>query len=518
MNGAETLVQSLVNSGVTVCFANPGTSEMHFVGALDGNPDIRCVLCLFEGIASGAADGYARMTGRPAATLLHLGPGLANAGANLHNAMRAGVPLVNIVGDHAVYHRHLDAPLTSNIEGLAQTWSVWVKTGRKSHAVASDAAEAVRQAREGRGIATLILPADTAWTEAQEPAPARPVLAPAVPEPERLALIERVLERGEPTLFLLAGAALADAAALDTMDRIAQKTGAEMLADTSYARLEAGAGRPRVEAIPYPVDEAVARLAHIRHCILIGAEAPVGFFAYPDKPGRLLPPECAIHVLAHPGEDAPAALDALSERLDCRDLAPRHAVRTAPVPIPDGPLTSAAIGASLANRMPDNTIVCDESLTTGGPILAALACAAPHSHLQLTGGAIGIGMPLSVGAAVACPDRKVITLQADGSGMYTPQALWTQARETLDVVTIVLSNRTYEILRHEMRNVGVENPGQKALSMTSLNDPSIDWPGLARSLGVPAERASTGAEFDRLLAEALSRPGPFLLEADLTAA
>lgn len=516
MNGAETLVQTLVDSGVDVCFANPGTSEMHFVGALDSNPAIRCVLCLFEGVVSAAADGYARMAGRPAATLLHLGPGLANAGANLHNAMRAGTPMVNIVGDHATYHLHLDAPLTSDIEGLARTWSSWVHTARNARAVAGDAAEAVRRAREG-GIATLILPADTAWTTGQEPAKAMAPSPLPVPPDARIKAAARLLRNGKRTLLLVGGKALADTGALDNADRIAHASGADLLAPTSNARVERGAGRVNIARLPYPVDDALARTAGIEQCICVDAQPPVAFFAYPGKPGSLLPVGCEVFTLAHRREDAGAALAALATELGGEGIAPRHAARSAPQAVSSGALTPEAIGQALANRLPENAIVCDEAITTGGPAVRATGAAAPHSWLQLTGGAIGIGLPLAIGAAVACPGRKVVVLQADGSGMYTNQALWTHAREKLDIVSIVLSNRSYAILRHELRNVGVLNPGPKALDMTSLANPAIDWPLLARGMGVPGERAATGAEFDALLAEAFSRPGPSLIEADLTA-
>ena len=517
MNGAETLVQTLVDSGVTVCFANPGTSEMHFVGALDGNPGIRCVLCLFEGVASAAADGYARMTGAPAATLLHLGPGLANAGANLHNAMRAASPLINIVGDHATYHRHLDAPLTSDIEGLARTWSAWTRTARDARMVAGDAAEAVRRAYEGRGgISTLILPADTAWGAGQDAAMlSQP---PPVPIPSSACIENAVamLRNGKRTLLLVGGRALRSADALDDADRIAQAADADLLAPNSNARMDRGGGRVSISRVPYVVDEATDMLKGFNQCICVEADTPVAFFAYPGKPGHLLAPDCEIHVLAHPGEDGPAALAKLCSLLGSGHIEPRHAARESNRPVPPGALSPVALGNALANRLPENSIICDEGLTAGMAATAATATAAPHSLLQLTGGAIGIGLPMAIGAAVACPGRKVIVLQADGSGMYTNQALWTYAREKLDIVAIVLSNGSYASLRRELHNVGVLNPGPKALGMTSLGDPDIDWALMARSMGVHGEKAETGEAFDRLLAEALDRSGPSLIEANLS--
>ncbi|TJV46109.1 MAG: acetolactate synthase large subunit [Mesorhizobium sp.] len=516
MNGAASLVQTLVNSGVAVCFANPGTSEMHFVGALDANKGIRCILCLFEGVASAAADGYARMSGRPAATLLHLGPGLANAGANLHNAMRAGSPLINIVGEHAAAHRHLDAPLTSNIEGLAHTWSKWVRTGRSAASIALDAAEAVEKAHEGGGgIATLILPADTAWGDAVGASTARPARQLAIAHEDRIRAIAAVLRAGEHTALVMNHSVLACPAALEDADRIAQATGAELFADTSFTKIEAGAGRIAIEPVPYPVDSAVRRLARLRHCILVQADEPVGFFAYPGKPGRLLPSQCKTHMFAHRNEDGPGSLRRLVFALGAEGIEPRLQKAGAARAVPQGRLTPEAIGASLANRLPAGAVVSDEGLTAGGVVVEALADAAPHTRLQLTGGAIGIGLPLALGAAVACPDRKVIALQADGSSMYTIQALWTYARENLDIISIILSNRSYAILRHELRNVGVTDPGPKALGMTSLQNPDIDFAALASAMGVPAGKATTGSEFDTLLARAISGRGPFLIEADL---
>ncbi|WP_288940721.1 acetolactate synthase large subunit [uncultured Roseovarius sp.] len=515
MNGAESLVKTMVDSGVEVCFANPGTSEMHFVAALDGAEGMRCVLCLFEGVAAAAADGYARMTGRPAATLLHLGPGLANAGANLHNAMRAGVPVLNVVGDHATDHRHLDAPLASDIEGLARTWSGWVRTSRTAASVAFDAAEAIDAARSGM-ISTLILPADTAWNAAIDSACARGPQAPVRPTEAQIAAVAEVLRAGRPTVILLGNGALASRAAVEEADRIAQATGAVVLARNSAARMEAGAGQVPVEALPYPVDDAVARLSGTVHCILVGVEEPVAFFAYPDKPHRLLPDDALRHQLCAPGQDAAEALSRLGRAVGAHTLEPRREAPRAARSPEQGPLTPAGIGAALANHLPEGAIICDEALTSGGPIFEALAGAAPHSRLKLTGGAIGIGLPLSVGAAVACPERKVVVLQADGSGMYTLQALWTQAREGLDVVSVILSNRAYAILKGELRNVGVETPGEKAIGMMSLRDPDLDWCALANGMGVEAARAGTVAEFDALLARAMEQRGPFLIEADLT--
>ncbi len=514
MNGAESLARTLLGAGVDVCFTNPGTSEMHFVAALDRVEGMRCVLGLFEGVATGAADGYARMADKPAATLLHLGPGLANGLANLHNARRACSPIVNIVGDHATYHRRFDAPLTADIEGFARPVSRWVCTARESRWVARDAAAAIVAARRAPGgVATLILPADVAWGAAAGPV-ATP--APPPPSPPAEAAIDeaaRALRSGEPCVILMTGRALR-APALEMAGRIAAATGARLMRQTSNARTERGAGRVAVEKLPYPVDLALERLAGVRHIVLVGAKPPVAFFAYPDKPSRLAPPECAFHRLASPEEDAAAALEALADALGARAVAPPIQALARPA-LPRGELSPEAIAAALGALMPENAIVADESITAGVAMQPMTVGAPPHDWLQVTGGSIGIGMPLATGAAVACPDRKVICLEGDGSGMYTLQALWTQAREGLDVTTVVFANRAYAILKHELAKVGAGNPGRKAADMLEIGRPDLDWVAMARGMGVEAGRAETADAFADLLARGLATPGPFLIEAVL---
>ena len=511
MNGAESLVRTLVGGGVTVCFANPGTSEMHFVAALDRVERMRCVLGLFEGVVAGAADGYARMADNPAATLLHLGPGYANAGANIHNANKASTPMVNIVGDHATYHRQYDAPLTSDIEGLARPSSHWVKTSPDARSIAADGAAAIVAARTPPGqIATLILPADTAWNEGSGPVPVPAAPGRKAPSADAVDAAARVLRSGEPTLILVTGRAVREDG-LALAGRIAVKTGARLIAQGSNARTQRGRGRVAVERVPYVVDQATRVLAGLKHVILVGAKMPVAFFAYPDKPSLLTPEGCVGHVLARPDEDAIAALDALAEAVGARGTPPP--VVDGPPPRPaTGPITSEALGASIGALLPENAIVADEAVTTGRGFFAPTKAAAPHDWLSNMGGSIGLGLPLATGAAVACPDRKVVCLEGDGSAMYTLQALWTQAREGLDVTTVLFSNRSYRILKGELANVGAGNPGRKALDMLDLDRPDIDWVGLARSLGVPGARAADMDEFNRHFAAGLAAPGPFLVE------
>jgi acetolactate synthase-1/2/3 large subunit len=481
---------------------------MHFVAALDRIPGMRCVLGLFEGVVTGAADGYARMADRPAATLLHCGPGLANGLANLHNARRARVPIVNIVGDQATFHRPLDAPLTADTEGWARPVSGWTRTATHAATVGADAAQAVQAAMTAPGqIATLILPSDTSWDEGGIVAAALPVPPPAQADAGTVESVARVLRSGEPAMLILSGAVLR-AAPLALAGGICQSSGARMLAQTSNTRMERGAGRMPIERVPYPVDLALQALAGLKHIILVGAVAPVGFFAYPGKPGRMYPEDCTVHVLARPEQDGPAALAALADRLGARPAAPPDVAASEPA---RGAVTSEAVAQTLAALMPEGSIVVDESVTFGRGLFPLTRGAAPHDWLQLTGGAIGDGLPLSTGAAVGAPGRRVITLQADGSAMYTVQALWTQARERLDVTTIILANRKYAILLGELANVGA-NPGRTALDMLDLGNPDLDWCRIGQGMGVESAPAETMERFADLLAAANGRSGPFLIE------
>ena len=515
MNGAESLVRTLVAGGIDVCFTNPGTSEMHFVAALDSVDGMRCVLGLFEGVVTAAADGYARMADKPASTLLHLGPGLANGLANLHNARRARTPIVNIVGDHATYHRQHDAPLTSDVEGVARPFSHWILTSPDSRSVARDGAAAIAAALTPPGrIATLILPADTAWNDAPDgPASVPPIPARAAAAPDAIDAAARAIRSGEPAVLFIGDMALRERG-LDLAGRIAAKTGVRLLAPTSNKRFERGAGRVAVDRLPYAVDRAVATLADVRHLILAGAAAPVAFFAYPGKPSLIAPPDCAVQTLARPEEDVLGALEALADAVGARGTTPLLQSYEPQSPS-GGAITPEGLAAMVAALLPEHAIVVDESVSVGRVFFPPTRGARPHDWLHITGGAIGIGLPLAAGAAIACPDRKVVVLQADGSAMYTVQALWTQAREGLDVTTVILNNRAYETLRGELANVGAKNAGRKALDMIDLDRPTLDWLSIARGMGVEAGRAETLDELRRQLAAGLRSPGPYLIDAQL---
>ncbi|MEU6173564.1 acetolactate synthase large subunit [Streptantibioticus parmotrematis] len=516
MNGAQTLIRSLAHAGVEVCFGNPGTSEMHFVAALDEVPGMRAALCLFEGVATGAADGYGRMAGRPAATLLHLGPGLGNGLANLHNARRAHTPLVNVVGDHATYHKRLDAPLESDIDAVAGSVSGWLRRATDPGTLARDAVEAVRAATRAPGqVATLVLPADVSWSEA--PAGPPPALPPVEVTTAPDAAVERAaaaLTGGEPAALLIGGAATRGEG-LRAAGRIAAASGARLLCETFPARLERGAGVPVVERLAYLAEMATGQLDGLRHLVLAGAASPVSFFAYPGLPGDLVPDGCEVHVLTRGDEDVTSALGHLSERVaGTRELKAATPTSARPAaPEGDAPLTSEAVAYAVGALLPADAVVVDEANTSGLWLPGATEGAPPHDWLTLTGGAIGQGLPVATGAAVACPGRRVLCLEADGSAMYTLQALWTQVREGLDVTTVVFSNRSYAILEMELRRVGAAAAGPRARDLLDLSRPDLDFVSLARGMGVPAERARTAGEFTAALRRALAEPGPGLIEA-----
>jgi len=513
VNGAQALIRTLVGCGVDVCFANPGTSEMHFVAALDDVPEMRGVLGLFEGVVTGAADGYGRMARRPAATLLHLGPGLGNGIANLHNARRARTPVVNVVGDHATTHLAYDPPLTSDIGSLARPVSRWFRSSRSPQALAGDAVEAVQGAfGPPGGVATLVVPADVSWQEAGDPASGHPAPVLGTVGDDAVAEAAKALRSGEPAVLLVGGNALR-ARGLSAATRSVQATGAKLLCETFPARIERGAGLPPVERLGYLAEFTIAQLQGARHLVLADALAPVSFFAYPGVPGYLVPEGCEVHTLATGADDAAGALEALADTLGAPVRVDGAAA--ARPERPNGALDAQSMAAAIGALLPEGAVVSDEGNTSGIFVPGATAGAPPHDWLCLTGGAIGQGLPLATGAAVACPDRPVLCLEADGSAMYTLQSLWTQVREGLDVTTVVLNNGSYAILELELSRVGARDPGPRARSMLDLGHPDLDFVALASGMGVPAWRATTADEFTEQLERALSEPGPALVEAIL---
>jgi acetolactate synthase-1/2/3 large subunit len=505
MNGAECLLRTLLAGGVDVCFMNPGTSEMQFVSALDRVPAMRGVLCLHETVCAGAADGYARITSRPAATLLHLGPGLANALSNFHNARKARSPIVNVVGEHSTLHLRYDAPLTADVEAFARPVSGWVRTLDSPARLGAAAAEAIAAARRPPGqVASLIIPADHSWSEAGHPAPAPPAPARQAPDDARIAAAARILASGEPAALLLGGSAASEAGLA-----AAARTGLPVFVNRYSASVPRGRPWAFARRLAYFPEPAEAMLAGLKHLITVEAEAPVSFFGYPGRRSALAPEDCAIHLLAGQHEDGVAALQALPHRPSPAPKPPHPELPGA------GPLTPESIGAVLAGLLPEGAIVSDEMVSCSEPVHSALNGAAPHLLLPVTGGSIGQGLPVAAGAALAAPGRKVVALEADGSAMYSLQALWTMAREKLAVITVIFANRRYRILDVEMRRTGAAAIGPRADAMIDIARPTLDWVRLAAGLGVEASRASTVEQFQHQFGSALQAAGPRLIEAVL---
>ena len=510
MNGAQALIRTLTHAGIDACFTNPGTSEMHFVAALDSVPQMRPVLCLFEGVATGAADGYGRMKDLPGCTLLHLGPGLTNGLANVHNARRARSPMLNVVGDHATYHKRFDAPLNSDIEGLAAPLSDFVRVTSDPTQLARDTAEAAQAAASPPGqIATLVLPADVSWSEAGEPASRLPPPERDQVRGETIDAVANALRSGEPSVLLMDGQALREAG-LQAARRAADKVGARLMADTFTGRLQRGAGRAVIERFPYFAEMAAAELQNVKHLVLVGSKSPVSFFAYPDKPSDLVADGCQVHTLATPEQDAISALEALAEALGADKQAALAPL--ARPQLPQGALDGAAIANAIGALLPEGAVVVDEGNTEGIVVPLSTVGSPPHDWLSNPGGSIGMGLPVGTGAAVACPDRKVVCLQADGSAMYTIQALWTQARENLDVTTVLFANRSYRILNIELMRVGAEGAGERARSMLDISNPTLDFVALAQSMGVEASRPDSAEAFVQAFERSMKEPGPSLIE------
>ncbi len=510
MNGADTLVQTLLASGVRVCFANPGTSEMHFVAALDRHPEMRCILCLFEGGVSGAADGYCRMTGEVAATLLHLAPGFGNAFANLHNARKAQSGVLNIMGDHADYHLRFEAPLKGDTLGVAQAVSHWTRVCSEAGKVAGDAAEAVQAARaKGGQIATLILPANTAWEEASSHAVAAP--PPALRRPSRAEVAAAARALRQPGAVLLDGPALYTDLGL-LAKRLTKACGARLVQPFFASRFRRGAGAVKMERMAYRTPDNQALLAGVPTLVLCGTARPAGFFAYPGLPSTPDDPDTRLIELCSREMDIAWTLQALAGELGEAELGPEDFVPDDRPALPEGALTLAKVGEAIAALMPEDTILVDEGITASAHLAPALRRGPGHDVLTITGGSIGFGLPCATGAAVACPDRKVVVLEGDGSGMYTLQSLWTMAREGLDVTTVVFANRGYQILREELAAMGVNEVGRNAARMFDVEGPALDWVALAEGHGVQAVRVEDMAGFNAAFAGAMGQRGPRLIE------
>lgn len=512
-NGAQALMKTLVDAGVEVCFSNPGTSEMHFVAALDSEPRMRAVLALFEGVATGAADGYARMADKPAAVLLHLGCGLGNGLANLHNARKSRVPVINIVGDHATHHVQYDAQLQSDIETVARNVSPgFVRTSNTTANLCRDAVEAIATAcSRPNQVATLILPADVSWGEGAVPCAPLPIPPPAPADDATVDAIVHAIRSGKKTALLLGSQALRQPALLAAA-RLAAHSHVTLFAETFPTRMARGAGLPVIERIAYLAELVSVQLADIEQLILVDAKPPVSFFAYPGKKSYLVPESCSLLTLSAPHEDAIASLNKLNQRLGASSTLPKLQPEQRPSR-PRGKLTAEKVCKAIGHLLPENSIIIDEAITSGLMLPIMTAGAPRHDLITLTGGAIGQGLPNAVGAAIACPNRPVFALIGDGSAMYTFQALWTMAREQLNITSIIFNNASYSVLNLELGRVGADQIGPKAKSQLDLRNPVMNFAQMAQSMGVHGVQVDSAEDLNKAIEYALAHPGPHLIEA-----
>jgi acetolactate synthase I/II/III large subunit len=512
MNGAEFLVKTAVGLGVKVCFANPGTTELPMVAALDKTPGIKAFLGLFEGVCAGAADGYGRMLDKPAMVLLHLGPGFANGISNLHNARRAKSPVLNVVGEHATWHRNADPPLAMDIESLAGTVSGWLRMNKSAEGIPSDMADAVSATRLGQ-VATLIVPHDFQLAEC-DGYQVKELGSPF--NPIDLNSIEAVASRlraSRKVALILGGRALREHG-LKVAARIRRSIGCDLLAPTLPGYMDRGPGLPIVERVPYFPERAVEMVSRYEVILLAGAPEPVTFFGYPGVRSRILKDEQERIALCTDKQNVIEALESLADALGVPSGLNVDDNLTKPKrpAIPGGELTAEKVCLTLAAMQPENAIIVDEAVTTGLPYFLLPAPLPAHTVMNVSGGSIGQGIPCATGAAIACADRPVIDLQADGSALYTVQGLWTQAREGLNVTTLICSNRSYRILQMELSRSGITTHGPNTEALTELTKPPIDWVRIAQGFGVPGVTVSTAEALAQELGRALIEPGPHLIE------
>lgn len=505
--GAALIARTLAKNGVDTCFANPGTTEMHMLAALGQEPGIDLQLCLFEGVATGAADGYARMKGKPAAVLLHLGPGLANGMANLHNARKADTPVINLVGEHATYHLAHDAPLTADIQGMAATVSASVATPESPDQAGTATADLLMAIGNG-GVATLVVPNDVAWGETSAPAPE----AAKAPVP---GFASQHVEKAVGALCseggaLIIGAPLITRRMANLAQAIGEATGCMVLTEPAVARMERGGGTASLNRLPFHVDPAAAALKGVTSVVLAGAREPVAFFAYPERPSRLLPDGTQVIPLCVQGGATEASLEALAGALGVEPAIGSGTLL--PDFEADSPIDAEVLGRVVADRLPEQAIVVDESITNGGHLFPLCGQGPAHDWINNRGGSIGYSMPVAVGAATACPDRKVLCITGDGSAFYTLQALWTMARYKQDVTVLVLANRTYRILANESAKIGAGAPTNNTMPLMSLENPAPDWCKLAEGQGVAAQAVNTAGQLCEALKAAFDTKGPKLIE------
>jgi acetolactate synthase I/II/III large subunit len=514
VNGAELTMKTALKAGVKVCFTNFGTTEIPLARSFDTEPGIKPVLGLFEGVCTGAADGYGRMLDKPALTLLHLGPGFANGIANLHNAKRAKTPIVNVVGEHATSHIPLDAPLAMDIEALAGTLAGWHRTNQSPLELSRDMSDALEAAAFGQ-IATLIIPNDYQQAEIDdtEIATAHFVFDPV--DEKMISSGVRFFRKYHKVALILGGRALRQSG-LQTAARIKNVTGCDLLTDNLPGYIDRSPELPEVARIPYFPEPAIKMLSQYEAAVIVGTKEPVSFFGYRGVRGKMLADDQPRIIISSKRQNPAEALNCLADALGTTKSGEQpktlHTQRPA---LAGGVLTAEKACQTLAAIQPEGAIIIDEGVTSVSNYYQISSHLPRHSLLTIAGGSIGYGPPCSVGAAVACPDRPVIAIQADGSAMYTIQALWTQAREKLNITTLICSNRRYNILKVEIERAGITGIGPFLKSLYELDNPSLNWVKMGEAMGVPGVAVNTAEQLAEELKAALSSKGPHLIEMEL---
>ncbi len=510
MMGAQWMLKSAAAAGIEVCFANPGTTELPFVAAMDRATEIRPLLGLFEGVCSGAADGYYRIRRKPAMTLTHLGPGFANAIANFHNARRARSAIFNVIGEHMSWHVAADPPLASDIESLARPVSAGVWRADTPATLHNATVGALQGLQQRGGIQTLILPMDLQEDPVQHSI-AAPVAAQAAADYDAAAVatVAADITAGRKVLLYLGADALGEAA-LRRLARLAALPNVELVGETFPAASEHGRGLPAIKRLVALAEKAHPYLLGFERVAVLAAEPPVAFFGARGLPSHLGDP-ARMATVCGPGGRVAEALEELLARVRPAAAPASTVQRVSDTDLGES-LTPESASRVVAAHLPANAIVSAEGATLGFPFNALASQAERHTTIVLTGGAIGQGLPSAFGASVAAPDRKVVALQSDGSALFTIQALWSMAREGSDVVVILASNQRYNILINEMSRNGYALTSPPVRDLLNLARPAVDWQALSTSFGVPSNRVESVSALRRAFQAALAERGPRLIE------
>ena len=517
MNGAAAFFKSIVDNGIDTIFACPGTSEMQVVDEV-GYSNLRVVLCLFENSVTGMADGYARMLDKPALGMVHVTCGLTNALANMHNARIANSRMIIFGGGVHVAHE-VNEPVHSMLQRqpyVAQIAAQCVIEARSPDQLAAAATQALKASNDGAGkIVYVYGPNNAVWGESSF----QGKLTSSAEQRQRVSTatissIADTLKAGKKTAFILDNLALREEG-LEILGRIAEGAGGRLFREWLPSRIAMGAGRVRTETLPYGGAEGRELLSEFDQIVLVGAKIPVCPFSYENQPWVKIPENCNVHTLATADHDILAALEELATQLDLPEKASNRYNRKPGEP-PTGPLSGNSIVQSLSILMPADSIVLDEAMLENVMFPLLMDGAAPFDFMAACpGGAIGAGPPVACGAAIACPNRKVILLEGDFSLMQGNTALWSMAQHNLDICVINYNNEGSASLSTELARVRQGEAQPKSIELLRIRKPTIDYAAMAESMGVPASRAETAEEFHLQLTKAMSTKGPHFIDANI---